>query len=88
MYKLSPLRTNSPLPNFVRPPSPEITPENVVSELSSPIFKREELRLISPEPVIEPIESSAKTEYVPDTTTAVESLKEPLTANVPALILV
>ena len=78
------------MPRFVKPPAPDITPENSVLLLSPPTDNVDDPRLIDPLPAIDPTASSAPTSYVPEPPTliAVPSLKLPLTTTAPLVMAV
>ena len=61
---LAPRRVKTPAPLFVRPPAPEITPENEVLELSSPVtsvlLPRSTLAPVAPASVSEPMPTRPK----------------------------
>ena len=59
LYVLDPLNVSVPLPLFLFPPVPEITPENVVFAFRPPLVSSELPRLIAPDPSIDPTVSSA-----------------------------
>ena len=50
-----PLSTKAPIPTLVRPPEPEITPENVVLVLSLPVVSVAAPSVTLPAPASEPM---------------------------------